>query len=91
MQNVVEIIILFVLFPTLSSKYVWQLSEKTSFYQLLYQLMCLGGRHFQEIRFLRLLELWGLLFIKFGKFSNEHRFHEQIAFVVRCLFEGSAD
>ena len=50
-QNVAEIIILFVLFfPNITSKYVYQPSEKTLFLSVFY---CFGVRdpHFQEIRF----------------------------------------
>ena len=71
MQNVVEIIILVVFFPNITSKYVYQLSEKTLFLSV-FDFLGLGDPHFQEIRyFLCTLELWGLLLIKFGKSSNK--------------------
>ena len=61
-QNV-EIIILFVFSPTITSKYVYQLSEETLFLSV-FDFSGLEDPHFQEIRyFLCLLELWGLLFI----------------------------
>ena len=72
-HNVVEIIILFAFFPTITSKYVYQLSEKTLF-------LGLEDPHFQEIRyFLCLLELWGLPFTEFGKSCNKHRYREYTA------------
>ena len=75
MQNLVEIIILFVFFPTITSKYVDQLSEKILFSSV-FDFLSLRNSHFQEIGhfFVRLLELTGLL--KFGKSSNECRYRE---------------
>ena len=59
MQNVVEIIILIVFFPTIISKYIDQLSGKTLFLSV-FDLLRLRDPHFQEISyFLCLLELWG--------------------------------
>ena len=46
-QNVVEIIILFAFFPTMASKYVYQLSENTLFLSVL---DILRLRDFQEIK-----------------------------------------
>ena len=58
MQNVVEIIILFVLFSAITSKYVYRLSEKTLFSSVL-GFLGLRDRHFQKVCyfFLCLLEL----------------------------------
>ena len=49
-QDVVEIVILFVFFPATVSKYVYQLLEKTLFSSVFY-FLCLGDPHFPEIRF----------------------------------------
>ena len=68
-QNVTEFIIVFI--TTITSKYVYQLSEKTPFYQTLETLILK-----KLANFLCLLELWGLLFIKFEKSSNERRYGE---------------
>ena len=65
MQKIVEIIILYVFFPAITSKYVYRLSEKPSF--ISFEFLGLRDPHFQETGyFLCLLELWNLLFIKFG-------------------------
>ena len=48
--NVAEIIILFVFFPTITSKYVYQLSEKT-FLLSVFDFSGLRDPHFQEIRY----------------------------------------
>ena len=72
-QNVVEsiILILFVFFPTIISKYVYQLSEKTLIL-LVFDFLGLKDPHLKKIiYFLCLLEPWGLLFIKFGKSYNK--------------------
>ena len=75
MQNVVGVIILS-FFPTLITKYIYQLSEKTLFLSV-FDFLGLRDLHFQEIRyFLCLSDLWGLLVIKFGKYSNKHRYRE---------------
>ena len=66
-QNV-EIIILLVFVSTITSKYVYQLSEKTLFLSV-FDFLGLRDPQFQEIRYFCLLEPWGLLFIKFGKSS----------------------
>ena len=50
MQSIVEIIILFVFFPTITSKYFYQLSEKTLFLSVL-TFLGLRDLHFQEIRY----------------------------------------
>ena len=47
-QNIVKIIILFLFFPTLSSKYVYQLSEKI-FLSVL-DFLGLRNPHFQELK-----------------------------------------
>ena len=64
-QNVVEIIILFLLFSyhNLKIKYVHQLSGKTVL--SVFDLLGLRDLIFKKLDFLCLLELWGLLFIKF--------------------------
>ena len=57
MQNVIKIIILLVFFPTITSKYVYQLSGKTLFF-ISFDFLGFRNPHFQEIRyFLCLLEL----------------------------------
>ena len=48
MQNVVKIIILFVFFPTITSNYVYQLSEKTLFLSV-FDFLNLRDPHFEEI------------------------------------------
>ena len=78
MQNVVEIIVLFVFLPTITSKYVYQLSEKTSFLSC-FDIFGLIDLHFQGFRcfyILCLLELWGLQVIKLEKSSNKFRYCE---------------
>ena len=50
-QNVVEIIILFVFFAAIASKYVYQLLEKTLFSSVFFYLLGLRDPHFPEIRF----------------------------------------
>ena len=74
-QNVVEIIILFVFFPTITSKYLHQLSEKTLFYLSALTFQAFNrDPHFQKNEiFLCFLEPWGLLLIKFRKSSNDRR------------------
>ena len=76
-QNVVEVINLFVLFfPNITSKYVYQLSAKTLFLSV-FGFLGLKDPHFQKIRyFLCLLELRIFLVIKFGKSSNKLRYRE---------------
>ena len=48
-QNVGEIIILFVFFPTIASKYVYQLSENTLFSSVFFYFLGLRDPHFPEI------------------------------------------
>ena len=70
MENVVEIVILFVCFSYHSLKiHLRQLSEKALFPSVFY-FLGLRDTHFPEIRFFCLLELWGIPFIKSGK-SNK--------------------
>ena len=49
MQSVVEVIVLFFLFPTITSKYVYQLSEKIPFLSV-FEFLGLRDPHFQELR-----------------------------------------
>ena len=49
-QNAIEIIILFVFFPAIASKYVYQLFENTLFHQFFY-FLGLRDPHFPEIRY----------------------------------------
>ena len=49
-QNAVEIIILFVFFPAIASKYVYHLSENTLFSSVFY-FLGLRDPHFPEIRY----------------------------------------
>ena len=79
----VEIIVLFVFFTTITSKYVYQLSEKTLFLSvfdflgLRQSLETLIFKILDTFVFVqRFLELWDLLFIKFGKSSITRRYHE---------------
>ena len=51
MKIAVNIIILFVFFPTMTSKYVYQLSEKT-FFLSVFDLLGLIDSHFQEVRYI---------------------------------------
>ena len=72
-KSVLEIIILFVLFLPSPLKYIYQVSEKTLFLSA-FHFLGLEDSRFQEIRsdtFSCFLELWGLLFITFGKSSNK--------------------
>ena len=46
MQKIVEIIILYVFFPAITSKYVYRLSEKPSF--ISFEFLGLRDPHFQE-------------------------------------------
>ena len=63
-QNVVEIIILFVFFPTITSKYVQKLSVKILFLSV-FDFLGLRGPHFKKLDiFMCSLELWGFLIIK---------------------------
>ena len=48
-QNAVEIIILVVFFPTITSKYLYHLSKKTSF--ISFDIIGLRDPHFHEIDF----------------------------------------
>ena len=63
-QNFAEIATLLSFFPTITSKYVSQLSEKT---------LSLSVFDFLDFND-SLLELWGLLFMKFRKSFDKHRF-----------------
>ena len=49
MKNVVEIIILFVFFPTITPEFVYQLPGKTLSLSV-FGLLCFRDPHFQEIR-----------------------------------------
>ena len=75
-QNVNDIIILLVFFPTMTYKYIYHLSERPSFFQDL-SFQALETHIFEKLNiFLCLLDLWGFLVIKFGKFPNERRYRE---------------
>ena len=58
-QNSVEIIILFVFFPAIASKYVYQLSKNTLFSSVFY-FLGLRGPHFPEIRFCLFVRTMGV-------------------------------
>ena len=76
-QNVVEIIILFVLFSYHNLKIRLSVFRKDRIYSFLFYFLGLRDPHYQEIRcFLCWLEIWGRPFIKFGKSSNERRYRE---------------
>ena len=49
-QTVVEIMILFVFFPAITSKYIYQLSEETLFLSV-FDFLGLREPHFQEIKY----------------------------------------
>ena len=58
MQNVVEIIILFVFFPTIASEYVYQVLEKTLFSSVFY-FFGLRDPHFPESRYVLFVRTMG--------------------------------